>query len=108
MKVGQESAVTVEISNASSAVIGSMEPAPVLISYHWLRSDGQTEVFDGVRSRIQPLLVAGAKRCFEARVVAPSRPDEFTLRLTLVQEGVQWFDAPPIKVMADAFIEVVP
>ncbi len=105
---GKEFFVTLEISNRSAFVLSSLEPHPVHISYHWIRSDGQTVVFDGVRSRILPLLMPGATRCFNARVVSPLPPDKYTLRLTLVQEGVQWFDTAPIQVLTDTVIDVVP
>jgi hypothetical protein len=105
----EEFVVTLAISNQSEFVLSGMPPFPVHISYHWLHSDGQTvEVFDGVRSPLRPLLAQGTTRCFDAKVVSPSRPGRYILRLTLVQESVQWFDASPIGVMGDVFIDVVP
>ena len=108
IRAEQEFLATLEISNGSAFVLSSVQPFPVNISYHWIHDDGRTEIFDGIRSRMQPLLVPGATCCFEARVVSPSLPARYILRFTLVQEGIQWFDASPIQVMADAFIDVFP
>lgn len=105
----QEFVVTLAISNRSQFVLSSLQPFPVHVSYHWLHSDGQNvEVFDGIRSGIRPLLAQGTAGVFDAKVVAPSRPGRYILRLTLVQENVRWFDAPPIGLMADVFIDVLP
>lgn len=106
IRTEQEFSVKLEISNRSEFVLGNMQPFPVHISYHWICGNSQTVVFDGVRSPIQPVLAPGATGCFDARVISPSLPDRYILRLTLVQEGVQWFDTAPIQVMADVFIDV--
>lgn len=104
----EEFLVTLEISNHSGITLKSMPPFPVHISYHWLRSNGEPVIFDGVRTRIQSFLAPEWTRCFDAKVMPPLLPDKYVLRLTLVQEAVQWFDLPPIAVKADSVIEVVP
>ncbi len=107
LRTDQEVVVTLEVSNQSVAVLGSMPPFPVHISYHWIHDYGQTAIFDGVRSPLRPLLSPGATDSYGVRVVSPSLPGRYVLRLTLVQEGVQWFDASPIGVSTDVFVEVV-
>ena len=108
VRAGHQFLVTLEISNHSGNTLKSMQPFPVHISYHWMRSNGELAIFDGVRTRIQPFLAPGWTRSFNARVMPPSLPGKYILRLTLVQEGVQWFDLPPIEVKADSQVEVVP
>jgi hypothetical protein len=108
VRARQEFAVTLEISNPSALLLSSMKPFPVHMSYHWIRDDGQIVVFEGVRTRLLPHLEPRSSRSFAATVVSPALPGRYVLRLTLVQEMVQWFDAPSIAVMADSFIEVIP
>ena len=106
---GQRFAVAVEISNRSAFVLGSMQPSPVHISYHWMSGDAETAtLFDGIRTPIRPPLAPGATRRFEALVDSPPAPGRYVLRMTLVQEGVQWFDAAPIHVLHDTAISVAP
>lgn len=97
----------IEISNASRATLSSGEPNPVHISYHWRDAEsGETLVFDGERSAILPPLDPGARRQFPVRVLAPMRPGNFVLRLTLVQEAVQWLDVAPVNLATDARVRV--
>ncbi len=106
---GQEFAVAIEIANRSAFVLGSMQPSPVHISSHWMSGDGQRVVlFDGLRTSIRPPLAPGATRHFAAQVEAPSAPGLYVLRMTLVQEGVQWLDGDPVNVFCDATIAVLP
>ncbi len=97
----------IEIANKSRAVLSTSQPNPVHISYHWLDADSrETLVFDGERSAIIPPLMPGARRRFRAPVKAPQQAGKCILRLTLVQESVRWFDAPPVNLAAEALIAV--
>jgi hypothetical protein len=79
----------------------------VNISYHWVSDDKQTEgVWDGVRTLIRPPLAPGANRRFKAAILAPTLPGKYALNMTLVQEGVQWFDAAPIHVVSEVVVQV--
>jgi hypothetical protein len=64
----------------------------VHLSYHWQKADGAVVVFEGERSELPRDLLGGDLVELEATVRAPEEPGRFTLRLTLVQEGVAWFD----------------
>ena len=100
---------SVEVFNRSAFVLGSMLPAPVHISYHWLSGDAGTEVVrDGLRTLIRPPLAPGVKRRFEASIVAPSLPGTYVLKLTLVQENVQWFDVAPTHLASQVVVQVAP
>jgi len=107
VQAGHEFIVTLEVCNRSDAALKSMQPHPVHISYHWIGRDGLPAIFDGVRTRIQPFLPPGRTRQFDVSIVPPAKPDTYKLRLTLVQEGIRWFDLPPVEVMADSWLEVV-
>ena len=107
VQVDEEFNLDVELDNRTGFAFSSQPPNPVLISYHWKLQDGRTVVHDGVRSPIRPPLTPNRRRSFRARIVAPAQPGSYILRLTLVQEGVQWFDGPEIGVFSEFPISVL-
>jgi radical SAM protein with 4Fe4S-binding SPASM domain len=106
VSTGVEFEVEVELENKTPMPIGSVMPYPVLISYHWLQPDGYVVVHDGIRTAIKPLLAPGHRRPFSVRIVAPDQPGSYVLRITLVQEGMQWFDQPEIGLYHDCLVTV--
>ncbi len=98
--------ILVEVSNAGPHVWSSGPPNPLVISYHWVDKSGETVVFDGWRSEIQPILQPFSAGRFRAHIVAPATPGAYTLRITLVQEFVRWFDNPPLVCFEDVSILV--
>ena len=102
--------VTVAVQNRSGVPLHSRPPAPVHLSYHWHdATERETEVFDGRRSPLFPALPNGADGKYEATVQAPARIGLSRLCLTLVQEGVRWFDEvhPPGE-LATHQVEILP
>jgi acetolactate synthase I/II/III large subunit len=77
------------IENLGSSVFVTAPPNPVHLSYRWVQ-DGRIE--EGVRSILPHAIVAGAAADCRLGLVAPSRPGDYELRVTLVQEEVAWFD----------------
>ncbi len=78
---------------------------PVTFSYRWLNSKGEFEVYRGEQTRI-PWSVSYNHNLFyniwnnvgiNTTVKAPDRPGDYILRLTMVQEGVGWFDEKGAK-----------
>lgn len=78
---------------------------PVTFSYRWINSKGEFEVHEGEQTRI-PWSVSYNPNLFyniwnnvgiNTTVKAPDRPGSYTLRLTMVQEGVGWFDEKGAK-----------
>jgi hypothetical protein len=97
----------VEIANQSSLAITSAPPHPVNVSYHWIdKGTGSVVVFDGERTPIAPALATEETRRFVIVAKAPSVAGVYTLRTTLVQEGVAWFDEDGSGVFCDATIAV--
>jgi acetolactate synthase-1/2/3 large subunit len=77
------------IENLGSSVFVTAPPNPVHLSYRWMQ-EGRVE--EGVRSILPHAIVAGAAADCRLGLVAPSRPGDYELRVTLVQEEVAWFD----------------
>jgi hypothetical protein len=77
------------IDNLGTEFFVSAPPHPVHASYRWLH-EGVAE--DGARSRLPHAIPPGTGMVCRVGVTAPSEPGVYELRLTLVQEGVAWFD----------------
>lgn len=66
---------------------------PVLLSYHWLNADGTTYQHDGLRTPLAcEALEPGKTSQEKVVVIAPEQEGRYQLILTLVQEGVCWFE----------------
>jgi hypothetical protein len=64
----------------------------VRLSYHWLSAAGETVVLDGLRTELPHDLLPGEHVEVRVAIRAPEEPGRFVLRLTMVQEGIAWFD----------------
>lgn len=80
----------ITIKNNGIERLVSLPPCPVNISYHWLKTDGTCEVFDGLRTGILPALNPNEQRDLQVDIVAPQEHGEYQLQIDLVQEGCFW------------------
>jgi predicted O-methyltransferase YrrM len=97
----------VEVSNGTEFSFRSIGKHPVHLSYHWMEESGsRMVVYDGARTLLIPSLPPGGVCCYWLRVQSPARQGAYLLRVTLVQEGVRWFDAVPGGGCATAAIKV--
>jgi Domain of unknown function (DUF4915) len=82
------------VTNRSASFFTNAQPAPIFLSYKWLNP--QTgEYLDDNRAYRSPLprtIFPGETVEMIARIVVPDRPGPAILRLTLIQEGISWFD----------------
>jgi hypothetical protein len=70
----------------------SAPPNPVNLSYRWLEGPPGAPLAEGLRSPLpRPLPPGDAVECRYALEV-PAVPGNYTIRVTLVQEHVRWFD----------------
>jgi hypothetical protein len=80
------------VANKGSAILVSAPPNPVNISYRWLDGPPGAPLAEGRRSPVpRPLPPGDAIECRVA-LETPPAPGDYTLRITLVQEQVRWFD----------------
>jgi len=113
VKANQEFSIAVCLVNHSKFILNSYPPHPVQISYHWMdKKDSTCIIFEGHRTKLLPSLhptapddtkfwsklfssnvISGREICYQVRVKAPPQPESFILRITLVQEGVFWWDS---------------
>ena len=93
--------VQCKVTNETSKRIGSYHPSPVQLSYRWFGPDGTIVIVEGSRTPLIPALNPGKSETYELKVAAPRESGEYRLRITLVQEGVRWFDEMPASGTAD-------
>src|SRR5580704_2186368 len=99
--------IRVRLANRSAFDLKSRDPHPVHLPYHCYSETRECVVFDGRRTRlhaVKPGAVAELDMDLEAPAASAGR---FLFRVTLVQEGVRWFDAAPQNLFADQWIRVV-
>lgn len=93
LEVNQIYEISVTLSNTGAEVWHGKGAYPVFLSYHWQNADGSYFVYDGLRSELKNQVVLPGKSVQEVvRVIAPNEKGKFKLILTVVQEGVCWFE----------------
>jgi Glycosyl transferase family 2 len=88
--------IEIELRNDTAASLGSHDPYPVHLSYHWLCERNSIAVFDGERTTLLPPLGPQQSHPYTVLIEAPAVEGAYDLRLTLVQEGVRWLDESTI------------
>ena len=98
--------IRVRLANQSADDLKSRDPYPVHLAYHCYSENRECVVFDGPRTRMHAVK-AGVTVELEMDLQSPVVAGRFLFRLTLVQEGVRWFDDAPQNLFVDAWIRVV-
>ena len=80
------------VSNRGSAILASVPPNPVNVSYRWLGGPPGIAPEEGLRLPLPEPLPPGATARCRVTVKAPDTPGDYVLKITLVQEQVRWFD----------------
>lgn len=81
------------ITNSGGERWGAYGRRAVHVSHHWLASDGEVAVFDGLRTALPYDVEPGHTLQLSCFFRAPETEGDATLVWTLVQEEVGWFDA---------------
>lgn len=89
---GQQVFVEAQLSNGSSQALASAEPHPVHVAARWFRDGGAILPDTAPRTRLRPALEPDRSGRYFVVLVAPNEPGSYVLRLTLVQDGLRWFD----------------
>lgn len=91
--VGDFFDIPVQVFNEGSEIWHGRGENPVVLSYHWKGQDGSCLIYDGVRTELQSEnVLPGDTLTQTMKVKAPDRTGAYALVLTLVQEGVCWFE----------------
>lgn len=84
----------VSVFNDSNHVWNSQcNEHPTRLSYHWFDMDGNAVIFEGIRTNFDGNLLPPMTKVDQLmKVIAPDVAGAFELKITVVQEGLQWFD----------------
>jgi len=84
--------VPVNIKNVSNNCWPAGGVHPVRLSYHWLNTNGSVVEFDGERTILPCDVKVNRSLDIMANIKVPDCKGKHTLRITMVQELVSWFD----------------
>jgi hypothetical protein len=71
----------------------------IRVTYHWKAMDGETLVYEGVRSPLPARLDPGETQIVPVWVEAPADAGRYVLEFDLVHEHVRWFESPLVVEM---------
>lgn len=103
--VGSWFRIRVRLRNWSGTEFAHRDPYPVMLSYHCYLEGLEVVLFEGQRTPL-PNVKPGAAAEVDMDVLAPCVEGKVLFRLTLVQEGLRWFDAEPLNVFWDTWVQV--
>lgn len=90
---GKELIISVALTNKSDEIWYGYGAHPVLLSYHWRTADGAMHIHDGLRTPLTCESLSPGKSANEVvHVITPDVKGRYHLTLTLVQEGICWFE----------------
>lgn len=82
----------VRLKNDSSITLTSEGDHPVHLAYHWRDRDGALVEWDCARTRLPHRIAPATALDVAVNIAFPAVPGEFVIEVTLVQEGIEWFD----------------
>lgn len=91
LKPGETTKIPVTVRNTGSETWSSYGKDPITFSYRWYLGSKEDTVLPTNRTLLPQPLMPGQSAMLDATVVAPPVPGAWTMRLSMVQEGVAWF-----------------
>ena len=106
---GKLTLVECTVQNLAEAFLCSAFPHPVNVSYRWKSTldPAAPASGDGIRTSLPCMLPPGSSLHCRMEVLAPDTEGEFEIVITLVQEGVAWFDSFDASNASSARVKVV-
>jgi hypothetical protein len=93
IRAGADTLLTYRLTNRAGSQLASAYPQWTQMGYRWVDANGAAdESNDAVRTALPAALAPGESGSGRMRVVAPRTPGRYLLRLSVIQEGVAWFD----------------
>ena len=95
----------VKVKNVSASAWSSETAEQAIrLSYHWLDLKKNMLIFEGQRTSLAGIVVPGGEQTVHLQVAAPAQPGRYILQVTLLQEGVAWFEnqyVTPLELQID-------
>ena len=86
-------AIPITVKNVSASAWSSQtEDQPVQLSYHWYDLDKNVLVFEGRRTPLPNIVAPGQQQMINLHIDALPQSGRYILQVTMVQEGVAWFE----------------
>jgi FkbM family methyltransferase len=93
LSMGVHAEFLVTIKNQSNGPWYGYGNKPVLLSYHWLNADGSIHLYEGLRTPLSCEVIGPGEQAKEVvNVQIPEIAGKYTLVLTVLQEGIYWFE----------------
>ena len=100
--------IEVRLANRTRQALAALPPYPLRFAYRWLGDRGEREETGGMPAGpVLPVLPPGAEACYTLVVRSPALEGSRTLRCTLMQEDLRWFDEGRDPVQAEIPVQVV-
>lgn len=96
--------VEAELDNRCGTILSSVAPHPVQFAFHWYDERGCCVSYESARTPIPRAIAPGETKRVYVAVSAPPGEGRFRLRITLVQEGLFWFDELTPPLFAEAWV----
>ena len=95
VKAGETYSLPITVKNTGpQAWRNGQGPMTVDAGYRWVDSAGKLLEIEGNRAALKrPILHPGESDTMNLMVTAPQKPGLYTLRVSMVQEGIAWFSA---------------
>ena len=90
MIAGGTYTVPITVKNTGAAPWNATGPNLIDVSYHWHDQQGNTVVWDGLRTPLPSDVAPGATATVSTKVATPNTGGAYTLTIDLVREGVGW------------------
>jgi len=93
MQTSSDLSLPYHLTNDASLELDSEFPYTTHLGYRWLDPTGrEVEPDNRHRSPLPRALAAGESATGSMRIVGPATPGRYSLRASVIQEGVAWFD----------------
>lgn len=99
LKSNEVISILVEVTNAGINTWPSTGLSNVALSYHWLNDSGDVITLNGLRTLLPRDLMPGETTVLTMVIKSPEMLGTYQLQISLVQDGVRWFDDVGCNVM---------
>jgi hypothetical protein len=93
LRCGEIVAIPCRVTNRGDAIYASLPPHPVQLCYRWFGPDGApVGAGEWIHTPLPQPLVPGVAQTVTMVLAAPPRAGAYSISVTLLQEGIAWFD----------------
>lgn len=98
MRAGETHWLALRIRNGGLFPVSSLGDRPLVLSYHWLRTNGETLVFEGRRSALPVDIAPGQAVSAHLAIDVPKATGAMRLQILPVHESVAWLENDSVAI----------